>query len=120
MAKLNAEKIKVNAAGLASLFFIVTATFLLVFGGLSMAKDSTKVIHYQKTICTIRNISWKTIRHIQFFGLIERYVASWGLDHNVHGASAQGTKQHIFPETALVEANKYEVIQRIREKKIFQ
>lgn len=110
MAKLSVEKIKVNAAVLASLFFVAAASFLLVFGGLSLAKDSTKVIYYQKTICTIRNISWKTINHMQFYGLLERYVAAWGLDHNGHRASAQGTKQYIFPESALVEANKYKVI----------
>lgn len=119
MDKLNDAKIKVIAAGIASLFFIAAASLLLIFGGLSVAKDGMKVFYYRQTNCTIQNITWKAINHLQFHNHVERYVAAWGLTYEGHHAFAQGTKQYIFHENALAEANKYKVISRIGQTKMF-
>ena len=115
MATLTFEKIKLDAAGLASLFFITAACFLLSFGGLSLIKDGEKVSHYAETTCTVHNATWKNITHLQFFDAVERYVALWEVDHECLQATAMGTKQYIHSSSALAEASKYKV-NTLREK----
>ena len=109
MGKATFDKIKLDAAGLASIVFINAACFLLMFGGLSLAKDHAKVVHYVQTTCTVRSVGWRNVSHLQFFNAVERFIASWEVNYDSKRAVIVGTKHYIYSSSTLAEINKYKV-----------